>query len=178
MIFSQCLHLTLHSLLIFIVPLPFYFLPPQPFLKYNLPKTIISIEKTSIIPYLRATAYLNYVEGHISPPPKTLLTTLENSSESSPNTVYIQWLAINQLILSTLIYTHHEFIIPIIVGINLLILYGTHFNKDFPHNPKHVIQLHLQLNTLKKGSQTIFEYYQKEKIWINTLIASCNHIIR
>lgn len=120
----------------------FSFPPTTTFSKIQLTKDNYLYWKTFIIPYIRATTYLNYVEGHISPPPKTLFTTLENSSESSSNTIYIQWLATSQLILSTLIYTHHEFIIPTIVGINLFFSLWNSLQQRFPQS-KHVIQLHL-----------------------------------
>jgi len=130
--------------------------------------------KTQLIPSFRAHKFLGYLEGSI-PPPTPLLPTSSSSTTPTVNPEYDPWFEQDQLILSILISSIFEPLLPQVVGLDSAGDVWAALEKSFlSQSSARVMQTRYQLATLKKGNLSIQDYFQKAKSLADILFAIAN----
>jgi hypothetical protein len=129
--------------------------------------------KAQLIPYLRGQHLLGYVDG-TTPLPSQMISQTSESGETSllPNPAYARWIQQDQIILSTIISSLSESLMTHIVGLSTAHDVWLTLERMFSSQSKaRIMQIRYQLSTLKKGSLSVTEYFQKLKQLVDTLAA-------
>jgi hypothetical protein len=119
---------------------------------------------TIIIPFLESQNLYSYVSGDLTPPPKFIASPSSTSTPAATvvNPAYSLWYQQDKLVLTALISSLSENILVHVYGLNTSRAVWLALKKIFASQSKaRVMQSRFQLATLKKGSMSISEYFQK-----------------
>jgi hypothetical protein len=142
---------------------PTSILTPSNHLQLKLTKDNYLSWKTVIIPYINGNKILHHVDNDSAVPPQYI------ASPSSPTTLvlnpaYASWFEIDQLLLSVLMSTISESLVPSLVGLSSSRAVWLALEKMFSSQSRaRVMTTRYTLATLKKGNLTITDYFQKAK---------------
>jgi len=121
--------------------------------------------------YLEAHELFGYVDGSIICPPQ-LVPCPTSSTTLVPNPEYQFWVQQDKLILSAIISTLSKIVLTHVVGLQKSLDIWTTLEKMFASQSKaRIVQIRLQLATLKKGDSSIADYFQKAQTLAHTLAA-------
>ncbi|KAA8534456.1 hypothetical protein F0562_031973 [Nyssa sinensis] len=132
--------------------------------------------KAQIEPYLRGQRLFGYVDGSITKPPTHITNPAATTSETAlsviPNPNYTLWFDQDQVVLNTLVSSLSENILAHMVGIStsreVWVALETIFSS---HSRARAMQTRQILSVIKKGNQSISDYFQKIKTHADTLAA-------
>ena len=129
--------------------------------------------RAQLIPYLRGQHLIGYVDGTTPPPPQMISQTSESGETSLlPNLAYAKWIQKDQIILSTIISSLSKSLMTHIIGLSTAHDVWLTLKRMFSSQSKaRIMQIRYQLSTLKKGSFSVTEYFQKLKQLVDTLAA-------
>ncbi|GAV73662.1 UBN2 domain-containing protein, partial [Cephalotus follicularis] len=135
----------------------------QHFLTIKLTPINYLLLKTQLILILKTYNLLDLVTGR-DPCPPTMLTSPSNSTQSIPNPSYISWCQRDQLVLSWINASLSESTLSLIIGKNTFVDALNSLNQSFgaPFNTC-TLQLHMQLQNLKKNDSHVSTYLQQAK---------------
>jgi hypothetical protein len=120
--------------------------------------------RTQIVPYLEGNELYGFVTGEMPCPSKFISTIAIATIPSvlTPNPNYSVWYHQDKIVLSALISTLTEDVLPHVVGVPTSREVWVLFEKMFASESKaRLMQTHFQLTTMKKGSLSIVVYFQK-----------------
>jgi hypothetical protein len=97
---------------------------------------------------------------------KLFLIPLPSPSEDSPDTVakpaYLTWLQQDQMVLSTIVSTISDGLISQVISYSTSYEVWNALERMYSSQSRaQIMQVHYQLDTLKKGGSSISEYFQK-----------------
>lgn len=128
------------------------------------------IWKAQMLPYLYGQRYFCYIDGSSPPPPSKL-------PDGVPNPSYIKWFEQDQLVLSLLISSLSEKLIAQVMRHKtsraMWFALETMFSQQ---SQAKYLQLHQQLTHLKKGGESISEYFQKATLLADSLVSTGNPV--
>uniref|UniRef100_A0A2N9GEP2 Reverse transcriptase Ty1/copia-type domain-containing protein n=1 Tax=Fagus sylvatica TaxID=28930 RepID=A0A2N9GEP2_FAGSY len=125
--------------------------------------------KTAIIPYINGNKILHYIDGTTAAPPQHIPSPT-SSTTLIPNPAFTSWFEIDQLLLSILVSTISESLVPSLVGRSSSHDVWLTLEKMFSSQSRaRVMQTRYHLATLKKGNMSIPDYFQKEKSYADLL---------
>ncbi|KAF5460471.1 hypothetical protein F2P56_020335 [Juglans regia] len=111
--------------------------------------------KAQIVPFLKGHQLFGFVDGTVLPPPPS-------TPDGHINSDYTRWVLQDQLIISTINSSlSHTVLAQVIECTTSLEVWTTLQNLHSAQSSAHFIQNQYQLATLKKGSESISEYYHK-----------------
>jgi hypothetical protein len=90
-------------------------LTPSNHLQIKLTKDNYLSWKTAIIPYINGNKILHYIDG-TTPAPPQYIPSPTSSTTLIPNLAFTSWFEIDQLLLSILVSTISESLVPSLVG--------------------------------------------------------------
>jgi hypothetical protein len=127
-----------------------------------------------IIPFFKGQNIYRYVNRDISTPPQ-FVPSPDNTSTSAAmvaNTAYSLWYQQDKIVLTALISTLFENLLVHVFGLHTSREVWLALEKMFASQSKaHVMQFRLELATLKKGSMSISDYFQKAQSLSHSLAA-------
>ncbi|GAV57564.1 UBN2_3 domain-containing protein [Cephalotus follicularis] len=134
----------------------------QHFITIKLNHTNYLLWKTQLTPILKTYNLLDLVNGTEPCPPTTIINAKDNSP--TPNPAYLSWCQRDQLVLSWINASLSESTLPLVVGKLTSTEAWNTLNKAFG-SPSHtrILQLHMQLQNLKKNDSSISTYLQQAK---------------
>lgn len=110
--------------------------------------------KAQILPFLKGHRLYGYIDGTISPPPPTV--------DGKPNLAYTDWALQDQLILSAINSSlTNNVLAQVLECTTSREVWNTLSSLFSAQSSAHIMQTQFQLATLKKGSETISEYFHK-----------------
>jgi hypothetical protein len=125
--------------------------------------------KTQFLPILNYQNLHGYIDGTLAPPPKTILSSGENPT-SIPNPEFTQWFTKDQMLLSWLLSSLTEEVFPYVIGLDsskdVWVALANAFGA-ISHNRQ--LQLHIELQELKKNDLSVSQYLQKAKMLADEL---------
>lgn len=117
--------------------------------------------KSQFLPVLRANGLIGFVDGSNVCPPEYLLD-LEGNPSKEPNPKYSEWVQHDQNVLCWINATLSESVLAHVVGLSSARAVWAALEKRFASlSRSHIIQLKTQLQSVKKGNQTVAEYVQE-----------------
>lgn len=129
--------------------------------------------KAQIVPYLRGQKVFGFLDGTIMPPPPTLAQSTDTTTGPTDNPDYLLWVQQDQLILSTLLSSLTEGVLTQVVGcVTSRDLWVTLERMFTSQSRARIMQIHYQLDTIKKSGSSIPDYFQKIKGLADTLAAA------
>lgn len=130
------------------------------FLSLKLTDTNYLFWKTQITPYLRGQHLLRPRRRHQSMSPSTILC----GDVTVPNPDFQSWFDQDQLLMSLLISSLTEDVLPLIVGATSSREIWTTLESALA-SPSHtrILQLHLQIQNIKQGELSVTQFLQKAK---------------
>lgn len=159
--------------------------PPNP----SVPQTLQTLTQISIIkltcenyplwctimvPYLEGHNVYGFVNGEISSPPRSI-TTSSNPTTSTAmvaNPAYSSWYQQDKIVLTALISSLSDNILVHVAGLLTSRDVWVTLEKMFASQSKaRTMQTRLQLATLKKGSMSISDFFQKAQTLAQSLAA-------
>jgi hypothetical protein len=151
-------------------------LTPSNHLQIKLTKDNYLSWKTAIIPYINGNKILHYIDGTTAAPPQ-YIPSPTSSIILIPNPAFASWFEIDQLLLSVLVSTISETLVPSLVGRSSSHDVWLTLEKMFSSQSRaRIMQTRYHLATLKKGNMSIPNYFQKAKSYAN-LLASIGQLI-
>ena len=118
--------------------------------------------KAHIVPYLKGQHMFAFLNGSWPAPPQTLLTQLVATTTLVPNPEFQAWHLQDQLILSALISSLSEKILAHVVKCSTSREVWLTLERMFTsHSHAHIMQIHYQLATLRKGNSPIADYFHR-----------------
>ncbi|GAV69740.1 UBN2_3 domain-containing protein [Cephalotus follicularis] len=141
----------------------------QHFITIKLSQTNYLLWKTQLTPILKAYNFLDLVHGDEPCPPQ--LTSEDNPASLNPS--YTSWCQRDQLVLSWINASLSETTLPLVIGKNTSAEAWSALAQAFG-SPSHtrILQLHMQLQNLKKNDSPISTYLQQEKYIMDELALS------
>jgi hypothetical protein len=137
---------------------PSFTLTPSNHLQLKLTKDNLSW-KTNIIPYINGNKILHHVDSDSAAPPKYFASP-SSPTILVPNPKYASWFKIDQLLLSVLVSTISESLVPSLVGLTSSREVWLALEKMISsQSSARVMQTHYTLATLKKGNLNITDYF-------------------
>uniref|UniRef100_A0A2N9F1U5 Reverse transcriptase Ty1/copia-type domain-containing protein n=1 Tax=Fagus sylvatica TaxID=28930 RepID=A0A2N9F1U5_FAGSY len=144
-------------------------LTPSNHLQIKLTKDNYLSWKTAIIPYINGNKILHYIDGTTAAPPQHIPSPT-SSTTLIPNPAFTSWFEIDQLLLSILVSTISESLVPSLVGRSSSRDVWLTLEKMFSSQSRaRVMQTRYHLATLKKGNMSIPDYFQKAKSYADLL---------
>jgi uncharacterized membrane protein YgcG len=144
-------------------------LTPSNHLQIKLTKDNYLSWKTAIIPYINGNKILHYIDGTTAAPPQHIPSPT-SSTTLIPNPAFTSWFEIDQLLLSILVSTISESLVPSLVGRSSSHDVWLTLEKMFSSQSRaRVMQTRYHLATLKKGNMSIPDYFQKAKSYADLL---------
>ncbi|GAV70364.1 UBN2 domain-containing protein, partial [Cephalotus follicularis] len=142
------------------------------FITIKLTHTNFLLWKTQLTPILNTYNLFDLVNGHEICPSPTIPSSL-NSTTTVPNPNYLSWCQRDQLVLSWINASLSESILPLVIGKHTSADAWTTLNQALG-SPTHtrILQLHMQLQNLKKNDSSISTYLQKAKYITDELAAT------
>uniref|UniRef100_A0A2N9GNC7 Retrotransposon Copia-like N-terminal domain-containing protein n=1 Tax=Fagus sylvatica TaxID=28930 RepID=A0A2N9GNC7_FAGSY len=144
-------------------------LTPSNHLQIKLTKDNYLSWKTAIIPYINGNKILHYIDGTTAAPPQ-YIPSPTSSTTLIPNPAFTSWFEIDQLLLSILVSTISESLVPSLVGRSSSRDVWLTLEKMFSSQSRaQIMQTRYHLATLKKGNMSIPDYFQKAKSYADLL---------
>uniref|UniRef100_A0A2N9HK34 Integrase catalytic domain-containing protein n=1 Tax=Fagus sylvatica TaxID=28930 RepID=A0A2N9HK34_FAGSY len=144
-------------------------LTPSNHLQIKLTKDNYLSWKTAIIPYINGNKILHYIDGTTAAPPQHIPSPT-SSTTLIPNPAFTSWFEIDQLLLSILVSTISESLVPSLVGRSSSRDVWLTLEKMFSSQSRaRVMQTRYHLAMLKKGNMSIPDYFQKAKSYADLL---------
>ncbi|KAF5464109.1 hypothetical protein F2P56_014216 [Juglans regia] len=153
-------------------PPPPIFPKPTSNISLSSPSNLITVKlnnenyllwKAQIMPYLRGQNLFGHIDWTIVPP--QLL-----DASSKPTSAFLAWQQQDQAIMSVLISSLSEPLIAHVLRASSSLEIWDILKALFAANSQaRTMQVQLQLNTLKTGSDSIAEYYRRAKLLQDTL---------
>ena len=126
--------------------------------------------KVVVVPFLEDHDHIGFVDGAHPQPSK--LTTDSTSRLLVANLDYQTWYHQNKLLMSALISTLFDNLLPHVVSISTSHSLWLTLEKLFSsHSQAQLMQVQHQLATLKKGAKPIADYFQKAQGFTHMLAA-------
>lgn len=139
------------------------------FLSLKLTNTNYLYWKTQLLPYLRGQRLIGFVDGSNPCPPAT---KLENDVQVA-NPDFEMWVSQDQLLMSLLIASLSEEILPLIVGLaTSRDIWNTLEAALASASHTRILQLHMQLQNIKQGDLTATQFLYKAKALSDELSAA------
>ncbi|XP_020264107.1 uncharacterized protein LOC109840022 [Asparagus officinalis] len=141
------------------------------FLSLKLTPTNYLLWKTQFLPLLRSFDLLGLVEGTDRCPSPSIVTSESGLSSLTP--AYTAWVRKDQLLLSWIIASLSEEVLPQVVGLATSHEVWQALHQAFG-SPSHtrILQLHTQLQNLQKGDSSVSSYLSKAKYLADELAAA------
>lgn len=131
--------------------------------------------RSQFLPVLRANGLTGFIDGSNKCPSK-FLVDLEGVVTQERNPKYLEWVQQDQNVLCWINATHRVFLAHL-VGLSSAQVVWNALEKRFVSlSRSHIIQLKIQLQSLKKGSQSITEYIQRIKHLSDSLASASSPI--
>jgi hypothetical protein len=128
--------------------------------------------RTQILAYTRGQDAFGFLDGSSQPPAQIVPNTSTDAGVPATmvNPEYLSWCQRDQMILSVLISTLTEpYVVHAIGCATTTALWTTLVTMCASQAQAHVMQIYLQLATVKKGKNSITEYFQTIKTLNDTL---------
>jgi hypothetical protein len=139
---------------------------------HKLMQTNYLVWKLAILPIIKSQDLYGYIDGSIKSPPQTITSIEDTVKIVSQNPDWLQWHMRDQLVLSILISSlTADIIVHVVKCLTARELWLTLENMFNSKARARSLAIHLQLHTLKKGSMSITEYFQKFTKLVDTLAA-------
>ena len=123
-----------------------------------------------VVPHLKGGNLYGYVDGTHKCPLETITTITDGVETTSSNPVYLHWYMQDQLILGAITSALSSKMISHVTRCTTSMEAWTTLKNLFSAQSKaRSMQVHFQLNTLKKGNSSIADYYQKFQALTDTL---------
>ncbi|GAV92139.1 UBN2 domain-containing protein, partial [Cephalotus follicularis] len=141
------------------------------FITIKLNHTNYLLWKTQLTPILKTYNLLDLVNSTEPCPPTTIINAKDNSP--TPNPAYLSWCQRDQLVLSWINASLSESTLPLVVGKLTSTEAWNTLNQAFG-SPSHtrILQLHMQLQNLKKNDSSISTYLQQAKYLADELASA------
>lgn len=139
---------------------------------YKLTTENFSIWCTILVPFFESQHLYGYVTGDISPPSQFIASSTNSSTSIAivVNPAYTLWYQQDKFVLTALISSLSKSILVHVCGLHTSRDVWLALEKMFASQSKaRLMQSRLQLATLKKGSLSIFDYFQKAKGFSHSL---------
>lgn len=125
--------------------------------------------KTQLFPYLRGQDLIGFIDGSTPCPPSTI--TVDGHQVVNP--AHLDWTRQDQLIMSLLIASLFEDVIPLVVGLDTSQqVYTTLETSLASASNTRIMQLHMNLQNLKQDGKPISTYLQQAKSYADALTAA------
>ena len=149
------------------------------YITHKLSKDNYRLWKATIVPILRGHSVYGFVNGTIKPLPQTIevMYTIDGveTVEKKSNPKYATWNQQDQLIMGALTSSLTESILIYVLKCTTSPdLWFTLEHLFTSHSQARLMQVHLQLATLKKGDSSIFIFKNSQALWI-LLLLLINH---
>jgi hypothetical protein len=123
-----------------------------------------------VVPHLKGGNLYGYVDGTLKCPPETITTITDGVETTSLNPTYLHWYMQDQLILGAITFALSNKMISHVTRCTTYMEAWTTLKNLFSAQSKaRSMQVHFQLNTLKKGNSSIADYYHKFQALTDTL---------
>jgi hypothetical protein len=144
-------------------------------LSIKLSKGNFNAWKTQILAYIKGQDAYGFLDGSSLPPAQTIPNS--NSTAGALATIvnpdFLAWTQRDQMILSILISTLSEpYVVHAVGCVSAAALWNTFLTMFASQARARVMQVYFQLATVKKGSNSITEYFQTMKTLSDTLAAA------
>lgn len=132
--------------------------------------------KSQFIPVLRASGLQGFIDGSYSCPSEFVIDS-DGKVTNEVNPQFSAWIQQDQNVLCWINATLSENVLAHVVGLGSARAVWTALERRFASlSRSHIIQLKTQLQSIKKGSQTVSEYIQRIKHISDSLAAVSNPI--
>ncbi|GAV74981.1 UBN2_3 domain-containing protein, partial [Cephalotus follicularis] len=132
------------------------------FLSIKLSATNYLLWRTQLVPFLRGQKLLDYAYGTTPCPSPTI--TITGYDDPQPKTAASHWKDQDQLLLSLLISSFSETVIPLVVGLNTSHEVWSTLDSVFasPSNTR-ILNLHMQLQRAQEPEKSATSFLQRLK---------------
>ena len=132
--------------------------------------------KSQVISSIRANELEGFVDGsHVCPPKAFMNAGPNRTTITTPNPEYHIWRKQDHILLSWLLSSLSERVLGTVVDCSTSCEVWTTLANQFGARTRaRILYLRTQIQTTKKGSSTIHEYYSKMKTLLNSLRAAGN----
>jgi hypothetical protein len=147
----------------------------NPNLHIKLSKGNFMAWKTQTLAYIKGQDAYGFLDGSSQPPPQTILnpSTDAGAPATIVNPEFLAWNQRDQMILSILISTLTEpYMVHAVGSVSSAALWSTLLSMFASQARARVMQIYFQLAIVKKGSNSITEYFQTIKTLSDTLTAA------
>jgi hypothetical protein len=147
----------------------------NPNLHIKLSKGNFMAWKTQTLAYIKGQDAYGFLDGSSQPPPQTILnpSTDAGAPATIVNPEFLAWNQRDQMILSILISTLTEpYMVHAVGSVSSAALWSTLLSMFASQARARVMQIYFQLAIVKKGSNSITEYFQTIKTLSDTLAAA------
>lgn len=132
--------------------------------------------RSQFLPVLHANGLTGFIDG-TNKCPSEFLVDLEGVVTQERNPKYLEWVQQDQNVLRWINATLTESVLAHVVGLSSAQVVWNALEKRFASlSRSHIIQLKTQLQSLKKGSQSITEYIQRIKHLSDSLASASSPI--
>jgi hypothetical protein len=140
-------------------------LPPIPLhlaVNIRLSKSNYLLWCAQLMPFLRSTKLIGYLDGTISAPAKTIASSTAANAEQVPNPAYERWQDQDQQLLSGLLSSMMEDILWDVVSAKTAKEVWDSLQKKFLSSTRaHTVQIRVELTTAKKRTSSAEDYFCK-----------------
>lgn len=134
--------------------------------------------KSQVLPSIRGNELEGFINSTKPCPNKFLVVVADDqTAETTVNPEYALWKKQDQLLLSWLLSSMNESVLSSVISCTTSYEVWNALERLFSSQSKaRILQLRMQLQTQKKGSMTVSDFYSKMKNFADNLIASANPI--
>lgn len=139
----------------------------------RLNKTNYLLWRAQLLPYLRSTKLIGYIDGSITKPSKLVPSSNANGAEQIPNPAYDQWYDQDQQLLSGLLSSMSEDILLVVVAASTAKEAWDTLTTMFSSVVRaRSVQVRIDLATAKKRDLSATDYFRKIKGYAYELAAA------
>lgn len=139
----------------------------------RLKKTNYLIWRGQLLPHLRSNQLLGFLDGTISAPAKQIVSSSADGAQLVPNPEYVKWFNQDQQLLSGLLSSMSEEILPDVIDSGTSKEAWDKLQRMFGSATRaRVVQIRVDLTTTKKGDLSAGDYFSRIKGLASELAAA------
>lgn len=139
----------------------------------RLNKTNYMLWRAQLLPYLRSTKLIGFIDGSISAPPKLVASSTAEGAELVPNPAYDRWYDQDQQLLSGLLSSMTEDLLLDVVSASTAKEAWDTLKRMFSSAVRaRAVQVRVDLATTKKRDMSAADYFRKIKGYASALAAA------
>ncbi|CAA0809936.1 Unknown protein [Striga hermonthica] len=152
-------------------------IPVHHAVRLRLSKTNYTLWRAQLLPFLRGSDLLGYLDGSIAAPSKYVPSSTAEGAELISNPAYTRWYNQDQQILSGMLSSITEEMLPDVVDAATSKEAWDTLQRMFSSaNRARAVQVRLELVNTKKRDLTAADYFRKIKGYATELAAAGNHL--